>query len=418
MGGDDAAPDQGGSNSVGWSNRLPAVLAGGGVLAGALHVASSVLLVGPGAVLDHERAVGHGLQVLFVAGLLAGAWLLDRSDLDAARYPRIARWVTGGMLANLAINLVLIGAFGFPGLAPNLQWATFAATMGAGIGLVIGGMEARAIQRAVVAERERVREEALEAQRDWLDYLNSLLRHEVLNNANVIEGYAGLIDERTSEEAVADHAATIDRQARAMTDVIVDVRVLLEATREGATVQPVALRPVIASELSDLEETYPAVEIALDAPEEAIVAADPIVARVFANLFSNAVEHADSERPRVEVSVEPREETVAVRVADDGPGVPESLRDTLFDRGEGDHGLGLYLVSVLVERYGGSVELTETGPDGSVFTVELPRADADATPVAVETDVVETGFTPPFPLGHPAEGSGEDAPPSSDHRRA
>lgn len=107
--------------------------------------------------------------------------------------------------------------------------------------------------------------------------------------------------------------------------------------------------------------------------------ADGLLERVFSNLLLNAVKHNDRSAPRIRVSVETDDETATVHVADNGPGVPEGQRDTLFerdtDRGS-SHGLGLYLVRTLVERYGGSVELTETGPEGSVFTVTLPSAGA------------------------------------------
>ncbi|WP_233255292.1 sensor histidine kinase [Haloplanus rallus] len=123
------------------------------------------------------------------------------------------------------------------------------------------------------------------------------------------------------------------------------------------------------------------------------VTADALLGRVFANLLDNAVEHHDGQRPRITVGADPDGDTVRVRVQDDGPGIPERQRERLFEQGgTRTHGLGLYLVRTLVERYGGSVELAETGPEGTTFVVELPVYRGDDTADA-DTDRVVSSET-------------------------
>jgi len=58
-------------------------------------------------------------------------------------------------------------------------------------------------------------------------------------------------------------------------------------------------------------------------PDHVYVRADDdLLARIFANLLSNAIEHNDAATPRVEVTVEPGPETVRFEIADNGPGIP------------------------------------------------------------------------------------------------
>jgi signal transduction histidine kinase len=78
---------------------------------------------------------------------------------------------------------------------------------------------------------------------------------------------------------------------------------------------------------------------------------------------------------------------VLLSVTDNGPGVPESERDIVFDkfyrgrdaqrRGEAGSGLGLAIVKSLVDLHGGSVRVEESVPRGARFVVELPRASDD-----------------------------------------
>ncbi|QSX00965.1 sensor histidine kinase [Haloterrigena alkaliphila] len=309
--------------------------------------------------------------------LIWGGYHLERSAVDPARYDRVVAWCFGSGAAFLAINVLVIAFFPWYGLAGNLAWAHFALNTGAGAGFVVGYVEARAIQREVEATAAAVRAEQLADERELLTYLNDLLRHEVLNSAQIIGGHASLLREEVDDPD--DRLETIERESDALTDVIDDVRAMLNANQDLETAAVVDLSDLLTDELASLRRQFDDLEIETSIPEAVFVEGNEGISWIFANVLENAIEHDDGDAPRVAVTVETRLETVAVRVADDGPGIPADTRETLFEPKSTNHGLGLYLARILAKRYGGDVELTETGPDGSVFTVTLSRASADGT---------------------------------------
>jgi signal transduction histidine kinase len=108
--------------------------------------------------------------------------------------------------------------------------------------------------------------------------------------------------------------------------------------------------------------------------------------RVFTNLVENGVNHGEEVEIHIE-EVSP--ETLQVDVLDNGPGVPDALKQTVFEpfvRGEpartvGSHsgfGLGLSIVRSLVENHDGTVELLDRRPHGLIVRVRLPRASVAA----------------------------------------
>ena len=106
-----------------------------------------------------------------------------------------------------------------------------------------------------------------------------------------------------------------------------------------------------------------------------------VVGNLVDNALDAALESAHAGRGGVvELDVHAADGAVVIRVADDGPGLADP--ETAFtpgwstkDRGPGERGLGLALVRRVVDRRGGSIEVT-TGPDGrgTVFTVRVPSA--------------------------------------------
>ena len=127
-----------------------------------------------------------------------------------------------------------------------------------------------------------------------------------------------------------------------------------------------------------LEDVFPDAELRADVPAGSDVHADELLGSVVENLVRNGVKHNDGDVPRVTVSAVPHDETVTLSVSDNGPGIPSAVRESLdHPPDEGDHGLGLYLVKTLVERYGGTFAVAESTSDGTTVEVELDRAGAD-----------------------------------------
>jgi len=380
------------------SSGIPSALIGIGALIALSAIGSPLLFHGPAGLSDPGSLFSLVLNLGFGSAIAGGGYWLERSGLDEARYRRVFVWAIGGLGGFLMLNLGMMYFFPAGGLANHVGWGLFAAGFGGASGFLVGAIEARAIERALDAERASIRAATAESQRQWLNYLNSLLRHEVLNDANVIEGYASILLDEYDDEDARDRLETILARSRDMTDVITDVRELLEAAEESSSLESTNLVSVIRDELTALEQSHGAanVETKLDVQDEPYVMADDLLPRVFSNLLSNAVEHADDPAPRVLVTITSDGDTASVRIADDGPGIPPEERETLFERSpDDDHGMGLFLVRMLVTRYDGDVELTRTGPRGTVFTVELPTtASPERSDVRAATDLLVASATP------------------------
>ena len=92
-----------------------------------------------------------------------------------------------------------------------------------------------------------------------------------------------------------------------------------------------------------------------------------------APLIDNAVQHA---RRRITFTASDDPDHVQLVVADDGAGVAESVRDSLFEpgatEGTGGAGLGLGIARRIARSFGGEIELDPTA-DGAAFVVTMPR---------------------------------------------
>jgi signal transduction histidine kinase len=104
--------------------------------------------------------------------------------------------------------------------------------------------------------------------------------------------------------------------------------------------------------------------------------------RAFFNLVLNACEATAQLQGQINIELHSSAESFEVRVADNGPGVPASIRGTLFDpfvscgKPNGT-GLGLAIVNKIVHDHGGSVSVEQTSEAGTVFLVKLPRCWRD-----------------------------------------
>ena len=127
-------------------------------------------------------------------------------------------------------------------------------------------------------------------------------------------------------------------------------------------------------------------EARIDIAGDATLAADAAqLSRLFSTLFENAVLAGASE---LHVAIESTSRGARVQVDDDGPGVPEALRATLFEAfvtGRGRDaprpgtGLGLAIARGIAERHGGRLELGAPEGAGARFVLTLPRVPMEAS---------------------------------------
>lgn len=127
-----------------------------------------------------------------------------------------------------------------------------------------------------------------------------------------------------------------------------------------------------------------------DMPVAVVVAARDELHRLMVNLLDNAIHHTPPDS-RIEVSaqIENDGKDVVVEVADDGPGIPPQMVESVFDRftraggsadtrlGDGT-GLGLSIVRSVAESHGGSVTAGRSHLGGASLRVKLPLASSEA----------------------------------------
>jgi two-component system, OmpR family, sensor kinase len=174
------------------------------------------------------------------------------------------------------------------------------------------------------------------------------------------------------------------RSSRRMRRLVGDLLLLAraDAGREvpAAPVDLSAVAREAAAEAGALSSDHP---LSLDLPGRVIVngAADDLH-RLAGNLVENALLHTPPGTP-ITVSVRRTGDSAVLEVADRGPGVPEGLRERVFERfasGAGDggrgSGLGLAIVKAVADAHSGRVELSDADGGGARFVVTLPATHA------------------------------------------
>lgn len=216
--------------------------------------------------------------------------------------------------------------------------------------------------------------------------INHDLRNMLTSAQIASERLAALKDPQVSQ-ALPRLERALDRAVKLATDVLTYGK-----TQEAAP-EPrrVRLAEAVAEAAEEARLSDTGVRLDCDVKPAAEIVADPDqLHRMLVNLFRNAreaIEHQERRRAngRVQVSLAEQGGMSLIRVADNGPGLPERARQRLFQpfagssRPEGA-GLGLAIARELAQGHGGDLSLAETGPKGTVFVLRLPGAPAMAQP--------------------------------------
>ncbi len=196
-----------------------------------------------------------------------------------------------------------------------------------------------------------------------LRVINRILRHDILNDLAVIQGFA----EVASEKRGCEYCPRIMDRAEKAVDTIKKLKNVEMALSESE-LHPMKISRIIR----DVMRVY---DIEWELIGDAEVLVDDGIYSVFDNLVSNAIKHGKTDRIKFEVKK--KDGMAIIRVTDYGEGIPDSIKQRIFEEGFtlGDgSGLGLYIVKKLVEKYGGSIAVSDNRPSGTIFTIKLKTA--------------------------------------------
>jgi two-component system, OmpR family, sensor kinase len=225
---------------------------------------------------------------------------------------------------------------------------------------------------ALAASRAET-EAALARQRQFVADASHELRTPLTSILANLELLADVLDGERGEAA-----RSALRSSQRMRRLVADLLLLARAdTQRELPHEPTDLGQVVVEAAAELGPVADGHELDVSA-ERAVVAGSPDeLHRLALNLMENAIKHTPP-GTHVRAAVQHDNGHVVLTVADDGPGIPDELRDRIFERfarGDGDRGgsfgLGLSIVRAVAESHHGTVTLDpEAG--GARFVVTLP----------------------------------------------
>ena len=272
----------------------------------------------------------------------------------------------------------------------------------------------RGVIQDITAEKRR---------RQQLAVLNRALRHNLRNDLNVVKGYAKLLEEeldtfevpvdsaknemseltaalnRVTEESSADlehltslidavesfsetqaktYTATIQEKSDDLVNLGQKANDFAEWIESAPPPKPIALAPILTRIVEAVQTDIPTVSISIDCDEQA-VAADPTGLKLlFEEAVRNAIEHGDTDTPKVEISVKSRESDLEIAVIDNGPGIPSMEKDVLARGRESplshSNGIGLWMMNWIATGYGGDFDIRSNPAGGTIVRISLPQA--------------------------------------------
>jgi PAS domain S-box-containing protein len=228
-----------------------------------------------------------------------------------------------------------------------------------------------------MTDRRRAAQELARSNAE-LTQLAAVAAHDLKEPLRIVEGFLRLLEGRGGE-TLDDEGRRFVAEALAGSERMRDlIDALLRYARAGSgTVarEPVDLATVAAEAEGALAATIWERGTTVEIAELPVVPGDAALLRqVLQNLLANAVRHARPDDPRVEVVVRACDGSWELGVRDNGPGFPDTLRETAFDlfvRGrDGGTGLGLAICRRAVERHGGRIWIADDGAGADVrFTL-------------------------------------------------
>jgi signal transduction histidine kinase len=232
------------------------------------------------------------------------------------------------------------------------------------------------------AQAEARRAERLAA----LGQLSAGLAHEIRNPLGVIKGSAEILNQKlsASDTLAKELSGYIYTEVNRLSGLV--SRFLDFARPSRLELHPLELPPLLEKALKSVSEQLETGKITVKrdyaANVPAVMADEQLCDQVFTNLITNACEAMGEQGGQLSVRVHPRRsesrQEVVVEIEDTGPGIPADLKEQIFNpfftTKKTGVGLGLAIVTKIIDAHGGAVRVRSEPGQGACFQVCFPQA--------------------------------------------
>lgn len=218
-----------------------------------------------------------------------------------------------------------------------------------------------------ISDRKRA-EEAIRKATKQIILLNSVTRHDILNQLNTLEGYLGLTKKFSGDEKTADLAVKEQQIAETIRRQITFTR-----DYQNIGIQPPQWTNVSQTITRVLETTdLGGATVALNTGNLEIYT-DMLIEKVYSNLFDNALRHGKNVT-EIAISFSRDAENSILIFEDNGGGIPDEDKEQIFERGFGKNtGYGLFLVKEILSITGLTIRENGIYGTGARFEIIVPN---------------------------------------------
>lgn len=215
--------------------------------------------------------------------------------------------------------------------------------------------------------------------------LHRVFRHNLRNGLNAISGWARIIqDEVGNNPDVVKKAATeiVDRSEQ-LAQISDEARRLRDLLHTDTKMQSRDLNGLVSCAVADCRRRFESPTIEADIPLDLSVRANEKLSYAFDNLIDNALRHNDIDDVTVRIEADTTAsavdfDAVRLRISDDGSGLNAVEREIVsgecdLDQLNHGSGLGLWLVSWILDAHDAVVDVDVRGEPGTNYTIYLPK---------------------------------------------
>nr|AGF93412.1 membrane protein containing ATP-binding region, ATPase-like protein [uncultured organism] len=221
-------------------------------------------------------------------------------------------------------------------------------------------------EKAIIASEKRKIEEKEE-------FLHSILRHDLKNKIQIIEGYHELLRSYELPKVAEEYVEKARKASKEGNNLIEKIRALRRV--ENGRTDKIKIDSVISKTVEKYQDQAEDNDIKIDYEKsQCEFLAGPLLEELFSNLIENCIKHANCSE--IKISTRKSEDKCVISVEDDGDGIPDQTKGKIFEKGfkkggNAGSGLGLSLVKEIAEGYKGKIKAGDSELGGAKFKVSF-----------------------------------------------